>query len=210
MKRVLAAVLALVMILGSVPLAAFASETGSGTSSTGTALNGPLSLPDASAASSGFAGGDTTDDSTESTEPSEDLTKFEPSSTPFSQEEAASGYAAGDQVTFIVVVDEKPLLATYSVEDIADQTAAVVSSEAQQTQALETVKALAEDALDDYEMGFDYTISTTGFSVTTDYANKAELEDLPGVKSVYVAPPSTCPRTARRPTTPPTPIMPPP
>lgn len=60
MKRVLAAVLALVMILGSVPLAAFASETGSGTSSTGTALNGPLSLPDASAASSGFAGGDTT------------------------------------------------------------------------------------------------------------------------------------------------------
>ena len=39
MKRVLAAVLALVMILGSVPLAAFASETGSGTSSTGTALN---------------------------------------------------------------------------------------------------------------------------------------------------------------------------
>ena len=189
MKRVLAAVLALVMILGSVPLAAFASETSADTSSTGSALNGPLSLPDASAASSGFAsGGDTPDDSTESTTASEDLTKFEPASTPFSQEEAASGYEAGDQVTFIVVVDEQPLLATYSVEDIADQTAAVVSSEARQTQTLDAVKALAEDALDECEMGFDYTISTTGFSVTTDYANKAELEALPGVKSVYVAP----------------------
>lgn len=42
MKRVLAAVLALVMILGSVPLAAFASETSADTSSTGSALNGPL------------------------------------------------------------------------------------------------------------------------------------------------------------------------
>lgn len=185
MKRVLAAVLALVMILGSVPLAAFASETSADTSSTGSALNGPLSLPDASAASSGFAdGGDTPDDSTESTTASEDLTKFEPASTPFSQEEAASGYEAGDQVTFIVVVDAQPLLATYSVEDIADQTAAVVSSEARQTQTLDAVKALAEDALDECEMGYDYTISTTGFSVTTDYANKAELEALPGVKSV--------------------------
>lgn len=58
MKRVLAAVLALVMILGSVPLAAFASETSADTSSTGSALNGPLSLPDASAASSGFADGE--------------------------------------------------------------------------------------------------------------------------------------------------------
>ena len=37
MKRVLAAVLALVMILGSVPLAAFASETSADTSSTGSA-----------------------------------------------------------------------------------------------------------------------------------------------------------------------------
>ena len=45
MKRVLAAVLALVMILGSVPLAAFASETSADTSSTGSVRQRPERTP---------------------------------------------------------------------------------------------------------------------------------------------------------------------
>ena len=39
-----------------------------------------------------------------------------------------------------------------------------------------------------FQLGFTYTIGTTGLSVTTQYGNKAALETMPGVDYVYVAP----------------------
>lgn len=47
-------------------------------------------------------------------------------------------------------------------------------------------KRFGED--EGFQLGFTYTIGTTGLSVTTQYGNKAALETMPGVDYVYVAP----------------------
>ena len=181
MKRALAILLALVLVLNCLPTSIFAVGFGN---KIGTGIGGPLSLPANSGSESGFAFGK---DSTQG-----NLSKYEPSGTPFSQQQDISGYKAGDEVTFIVVVNSKSLLDMYSVSEIADQSAAVQDTTQLQEEMVDVVKTLAQEALDEedveYELGYDYSIATTGFSVTTDYANMERLSELPGVESVYVAP----------------------
>lgn len=180
-KRALAILLTLVMLLSVLPTAAFAADTGS-SQTAGSAINGPLSLTANGGAQSGLLA-----DESQTTD-TEELTKYESSANRFSEQDAAA-YQAGDQVTFIVVVDEQSLMDLYTTEEIAQQTAAVQRMEATQQKKLNNVKDKAEKLLgEDCQLGYDYTIATTAFSVTTDYANLAKLEKLSGVKSVYVAP----------------------
>lgn len=201
MKRVLAILLTLVMVLSLIPTTVFAATGGSQTS--GSAINGPLSLPVSSGAQSGLlAEGDEVTDA-------EALTKFEPSSDRFTDKADVTGYKAGDQVTFIVVVDDQSLMDLYTTEEIAAQTASVQRAEANKQKTLSSVKAQAAKVLgDDCQMGYEYTVTTTGFSVTTDYANRDKLAQLSGVKSVYVAPTFSLPETDYDYT--PSPTMPPP
>ena len=97
-----------------------------------------------------------------------------------------------DVVNFIVVMKEQSLLAAgFSTDDIAARTASVTRYEAEQTASLDSLKTqmtkrFASD--ENFEIGFTYTVATTGVSVTTEYGNKEALEAMPGVDYVYVAP----------------------
>ena len=130
------------------------------------------------------------DDGTTSAESG--LTKYESSGRlPFSKTEAATHYEADELVTFIVVTEDEPLLANFSVADIAAKTVAVQNHEKLQTASLDKIKAgvLASFGNEkNFKLGYTYTIAMTGFSVKTAFGNKAALEKIPGVKSVYVAP----------------------
>lgn len=153
LRRALALLLTLVMLLGMLPTTAMAAEvTGSTPVNT---VSGPVSLPD-----SGAQSGLLTDGSESGTavEPEEELTKLEPSSDRFTDKLTDTGYAAGDRVTFIVVVEEQSLMDLYTTEEIAQQTAAVQRSEAASQKKLDKVKDKAVKALgEDCELGFDYT-----------------------------------------------------
>ena len=177
-KRVLAVMLVLAMLFNSLPLA-YAAAGGAADST-----NGPLSLT-ANSRETGLS-----PSLQEQNEPANQTDRLEPASQPFSQSGAADGFAPSDQVTFIVTVSEKPLLEVYSAGEIARQTASVQKHESRQLSALNAVKARAAKALSgtEYQLGYDYTIAATAFSVTTAYENKASLEKVKGVKSVYVAP----------------------
>ncbi len=190
-KRILSLILAVVMIVGCMP-SAYAAEQGS---TAGTAATGgdPLSL--GNGGSSALQGGSFSPElsgENQESKPDHGLSKFESSVLrPFSESEAATHYASDDTVTFIVVAEQKPLLETYSVSEIAAQTDAVQRHEKRQSAALDAVKANVEAAFGDeesFEMGFTYTIATTGFSVTTAYGNREKIAAMPGVKRVYVAP----------------------
>lgn len=193
-KRILSLLLAAIMVIGCLPTA-FAAESGFAFETAPVEeidTTGPMSLPaqnSSSNADTGFvpAQGETAEPAEET-----ELTKFEPSETTrFSETEAAQLYGADDEVTFIVVVEEAPLLAEFSVGDIAAQTGAVAKRQSRQLQTLNTVKGGVRTALKSetaYEIGYTYTIATTGFSVRTAFGNKAALEAIDGVKSVYVAP----------------------
>ena len=176
MKRALSFILALALVLSLIP-AVFATS------------DGPVTL------------GQTTLDAHEAATPASgvqpvtlgnDMTKYASSEwLPFSQSGAAATPEADELVTFIVVTKEKPLLSQFSTHDIAAQTSAVLRHEQAQLNVLEKVKTSAQSALadrGDFAIGYTYTIATTGFSVTTAYGNKAVLEALPNVKSVYMAP----------------------
>ncbi len=95
-------------------------------------------------------------------------------------------------MNFIVVMKEQSLLAAgFSTDDIAARTASVTRYEAEQTASLDSLKTqmtkrFASD--ENFEIGFTYTVATTGVSVTTEYGNKEALEAMPGVDYVYVAP----------------------
>ncbi len=110
---------------------------------------------------------------------------------PFHQSEAAQKYQATDKVTFIVEMENKPLLETYSADEISAQSASVMKYQDKQEVSLNALKtnlAKAFGASEDFRINFTYTVATTGVSVTTEYGNKAEIEAMPGVKKVYVAP----------------------
>ncbi len=174
-KRILSMVLVFAMLLSCVPNV-FASG-----SSGWTATNGPVGLTEqVGSVETGFAAG------------ANALTKYESSGLlPFSENKNYTAYAAEDMVTFIVVMEDAPLLESYSTDEIAQQTGAVKRYETKQNTTLDAAKADVTAAFGQQEgfaMGFTYTVATTGFSVTTQFGNKAALEAMDGVKSVYVAP----------------------
>ena len=112
-KRILSLLLAAILVIGCLPTA-FAAESGFAFETAPVEeidTTGPMSLPaqnSSSNADTGFvpAQGETAEPAEET-----ELTKFEPSETTrFSETEAAQIYGAEDEVTFIVVVEEKPLL----------------------------------------------------------------------------------------------------
>ena len=73
-----------------------------------------------------------------------------------------------DVVNFIVVMKEQSLLAAgFSTDDIAARTASVTRYEAEQTASLDSLKTqmtkrFASD--ENFEIGFTYTVATTGVS----------------------------------------------
>ena len=159
--------------------------------------DGPLSLT-ARESKSGFATGREGKGSTANTHHGKlNTDRFELSSTPFSENDAAASLRAGDEVTFIVVLKSASLLGNYSVREISERTEAVKSQESKQIKAIDSAKKQAAEALgkSKHEFGFDYTVAMTGFSVTTAYGNRKKLEALNGVESVYVAPTFALPET---------------
>ena len=203
-KKVIALLLALMLVISCSPIGIAAESGFARNSSTRPEIggNGPISLPvgnrsdvDVSAPDTGFVTEPTY--TQESSIKDTGLTKFEDSGiNPFSQSDAAVHYEADDQVTFIVVTETRPLLEVFSVGEIAAQTASVRKHETNQFGVINSVKNNIANVLGDKaELGFTYTIATTGFSVSTQYGNKAMLEKMPGVKVVYVAPTFSIPET---------------
>ena len=207
MKRTLALVLAAVMVFGMAPAGALAVQSGftASPSTSGSlvaanpaeshSLTGPMSLgvsPNeiVELNQPGVASG-LLQSATEG-----ELTKYESQgSTAFSKTEEYELYAADEKVTFIVVTENAPLLEKFSSGDIAAQTASVNAHKRTQETGLNAVKSQTKRILGkDMVMGYTYTIGTTGFSVETSYGNKAKLEAMDGVKSVYVAPTFALPK----------------
>ena len=200
-KKILSLILAIVMVAGMLPVNALAvqsgftaapSESGSLTAVNNAkplALNGPMTLGGASApveiTQTGIADSALVQAVTEG-----ELTKLESQDHPhFTKTEEYEQFAADETVTFIVVTKDAPLLEKFTVSDIAAQTTSVNAHKATQEVTLNAVKAGAKRLLGaDMELGYTYTIGSTGFSVKTAYGNKAKLESISGVKAVYVAP----------------------
>lgn len=89
--------------------------------------DGPLSLT-AREGKSGFATGREGKGSTANTHHGKlNTDRFELSSTPFSENDAAASLRSGDEVTFIVVLKSASLLGNYSVKEISERTEAVKS-----------------------------------------------------------------------------------
>ena len=179
MKRVLALVLVLAMVLGCAP-AAFAAVP--------LTDNSYVAEQNELAQTPGVVQNEAEQEKT-SEEPG--LTKFESSGWErFSDTAAMNRPEADDVVTFIVVVDEKPQLELFSVSEIANQTASVQTHAQKQENVLTALKNRVKASFgneDGFELGFTYTVATTGFSVTTAYGNKEALESMENVKKVYVA-----------------------
>ena len=180
MKRVLSLILVLTMVFGCVPNA-FAVVN----------LTDNTAVQQSELESVSGAAQATADDEAEVVSDAVELTKYESNGwEPFSKNEVVETPEADDVVTFIVVIDEKPQLELYSVNEIASQTASVQSHAKKQETVLNAVKNNVQNALgkqEGFKLGYTYTIATTGFSVNTAYGNKAAIESMEGVKSVYVA-----------------------
>lgn len=205
-KKILSLLLVFAMLCSLLPTALAAESGFSSSASTMPSPSvGPVELAKGSetgtgSISSGFAFD--TDDSTQTTAPSVTVSPAAPAAggedrivesgaDRFSSTEAAETYAAEDVVTLIVVMNQRPLLSTFSVSEIAQATSSVQRYEQQQMQQLSALEAKLEDSFggeESFEIGFTYTIATTGVSITTEYGNKEEIEAMPGVDHVYVAP----------------------
>lgn len=179
-------VLALAMVLSLAP-ATFAAETGFATGNVPEiSTNGPISmpvdtLPEAEDAGVADGVGMTINEGKYADYGVE----------PFYQREEAQKYEATDKVTFIVELESAPLLETYSAQEIANQTASVMSVQSKKEVSLNALKKDLVESFGDsenFKLGYTYTVATTGVSVTTEYGNKAEIEAMEGVKRVYVAP----------------------
>ena len=200
-KKILSLILAVVMVVTVLPANALAVQSGFASApvengsliaaapAESLSLSGPMGLGGPSApvesAQTGRAESNLVQAVTEG-----ELSKLESQGhTPFSKTEEYEQYAPGENVTFIVVTEDAPLLEKFSASDIAAQTVSVNAHKATQETTLNAVKANAQRVLGkEMKLGYTYTIGTTGFSVETAYANKAKLEALPGVKAVYVSP----------------------
>lgn len=202
-KRISALLLALVMVCSVFPLSAQAVETGfagttvNGMASSDSASGGPLSLAEVTQENDTVSLTDapeTTDqpdvsvtvEETETGAGSVGLDNEE--DTPAKQQEPADD----DVVTFVVTLQHASLLeAGFSTEDISEDTRAVQNYRASQQATLNNFIETLSNAYGDEEgfsIGYTYTASTTGLSVTTSYGNKAEIAQMPQVKQVYVAP----------------------
>ena len=142
-KRVLALLLTLVMLVSCFPMNLIAKTS---SSIAGTA-DGPLSLT-AREGKSGFATGREGKGSTANTHHGKlNTDRFELSSTPFSENDAAASLRSGDEVTFIVVLKSASLLGNYSVREISERTEAVKSQESKHIKAIDSAKKQAAKAL---------------------------------------------------------------
>lgn len=187
-KRFLSLFLVLALLLTGIPMATaagsgFAGETAPQVLEDG----GPVKLPvDTLDESQGFAEADPAQPETAEPKIVNDA------SGRFSESGAATQPAAEDLVDFVLVMKDRSLLAAgFSAEDIAAQTASVASYQSKQLAGIENLKASLTKRFggdEGFQLGFTYTIGTTGLSVTTQYGNKAALETMPGVDYVYVAP----------------------
>ena len=201
-KRILSLLLAVVMVVAMLPAQALAVQSGITTapSESGSLIaandakphssTGPMTLGVSPSVSredqqTGIADSALIQSVTEG-----ELTKFEPQNGDSRAElEKLERYSADEKVTFIVVAEDAPLLEKFSSSDIAAQTASVNAYKGRQEAALNAVKAQAKRVLGaDMEIGYTYTIGTTGFSVETAYGNLAKLQAMDGVKAVYVSP----------------------
>ena len=99
---------------------------------------------------------------------------------------------ADDLVTFVVNLKQDSLLdAGFSVEEISEGTSEVESYREEQEAVLDDFIDELTAAYGDEEgfsIGYTYTATTTGLSVTTAYGNKSEIAQMPQVSLVYVAP----------------------
>ena len=200
-KKILSLILAIVMVVALLPanalavqsgIAAAPTESGNLTATNDAAalpLNGPMTLGNSSApvevTQSGIVDSALIQSATEG-----ELTKLDPQDREsFAKVEEFEQYAPDETVTFIVVTENAPLLEKFSASEIAAQTDSVNAHKSAQDVALNAIKADAKRLLGpDMELGYTYTVGSTGFSVKTAYGNKAQLESLKGVKGVYVAP----------------------
>lgn len=129
--------------------------------------------------------------------PSDSEATLDPRAERLSDTVQTQTYAADDEVTFIVVLETLPLLkAGFSTTEIASATRAVADYQAVQQQAINALRRSVTTELGvEAEIGFTYTIATTGMAVKTTYGNKAALENMKGVDYVYVAPTFSLPET---------------
>lgn len=203
-KRIFSLLLVLVMLCGVLPLPSRAVESGfAGTivngmaASSDSAAKGPLSLAEVTQENNTVSLTGTTGSTAQpgvsvTTEESETGTGaaglYNQVDTPAKRQEPA----AGDLVTFVVTLEQASLLeAGFSAEEISDGTPAVRNYRAGQELTLNSFIQTLTSAYGDEEgfsIGYTYTASATGLSVTTTYGNKAEIARMPQVKQVYVAP----------------------
>lgn len=186
-KRILSLLLALALVLTGVPMA-FATESGFADGNVPEiSTDGPVQLPSSNIA----------EDPTVETDAQQPVEAGEPKLVQngedrFSAQLAESEPKADEVVTFIVVMQKSPLLvAGFTKDDIATRAPKAVAYEAALRLELNALKAnLTQKFRNDaqFELGYTYTIATTGVAVKTEYGNKEALEALPGVDHVYVAP----------------------
>ena len=196
MNKVLSLLLALVLALGCLTPAASAATSGTvlDTEATAPSTEGPLTLGNTNLA-----------EDVETVEPSSGTAELELFSDRFVESaerfsEQVNRTPADDEVVnFIVVLDQDSLLAAgFTTDEITGRSLATSLYQVGQNVSLTNLKATLSSVLSDAQtlkLGYTYTIATTGVSVTTEYGNKAVLESLPGVKSVYVAPTFALPET---------------
>ncbi len=98
---------------------------------------------------------------------------------------------ADELVTFMVELADKPQLELFSAQEIVAQSAGVQSYADRQVSKLDALKSDLKRSfrkVEGFEIGFTYTIATTGVSVKAPYGAKAQIEAMDGVSKVYVAP----------------------
>ncbi len=191
-RRIIAFVLVLAMLASLVPavFAADGSPAGKGT--------GPVALQTGPNRAPGSSFAQNQGGTNQSALPG--LTKYDNSGSPFAKTDAAQIYEDDDIVTFMVLTERAPLLSLYSVSDISAQTSSVKSHQKKQISEISSVQQKVESLLgkqEGFEMGYTYTIATSGFSVTTAYGNRQILENMKGVSEVYVAPTFDVPESGR-------------
>ncbi len=202
-RRIISVLLVLAMLIGCVP-SVFAATT-----DTPAKGLGPVSLtlnPDQSQESSFAPLSETTTEDQEapaSDEPANSgwngvsLPKYESAGTDrFSATDAATVYAADDMVTFIVVMEQEPLLERFSVADIANLTPNAKLHQEKQLSSIQAVQTKVQNLLgneEGFKLGYTYTIASTGFAVTTAFGNREALASMDGVEKVYIAPTYTLP-----------------
>lgn len=97
----------------------------------------------------------------------------------------------GDIIDFVVVLEKEPLLSVFTADDIRGNSDEVENYRMEQIQLIDNFEESLRQAFGDeegFQLGFSYTVSTTGISVKTRYENKAQIEQMDGVEKVYVSP----------------------